>query len=413
MTDTTDWVDSDQLASVNSRTKALHPDVKHSAQQESFTLVTKQVSEEDIVMSERDDGVKIDRSSVHTQMNVISLVDDSYQDVKHDGDISDQDSAEELTVQASTIIISRTDVEEDKSGVLNAPLNHSSCPGDDKNKTEDEEELVNVEAFDQHSHPGSPNVMISVSSVHDSDDWSDEELKTSWEDATRYGTGASTPSRTNAIVQPAEELFNAVYDVAADINRRWTNWWHSRYPDDMPEELDSPPMSPDLVTAMEQPSMAEKTQTNASSSAQSNVQSSDEKNADESASIVNHKQTGFSWTLGRTTDKNKLLLSKHGIWLLGRRYKLDEQGGLSREFRLDFYSRIWCTYRSQFEPIGNSDFTSDAGWGCMMRTGQSLLAQALLFHHIGRGKCHNGAIEEMNSPFKISRLALQSITRKE
>ena len=87
-------------------------------------------------------------------------------------------------------------------------------------------------------------------------------------------------------------------------------------------------------------------------------------------------------------------------------------------FYADFTSRIWLTYRSQFLPIrditldelnavgldptsalssspqpkkwnwplgGEKCWSSDAGWGCMLRTGQSLLANALVHTHLGRG----------------------------
>ncbi|KAI5236875.1 hypothetical protein E4T43_08344 [Aureobasidium subglaciale] len=72
----------------------------------------------------------------------------------------------------------------------------------------------------------------------------------------------------------------------------------------------------------------------------------------------------------------------------------------------DLESRIWLTYRSDFSHIakstnpdaasglsfrtrllqlGNSGgFTSDSGWGCMIRTGQSLLANTLQILELGR-----------------------------
>ncbi|KAG8972175.1 Cysteine protease atg4 [Tulasnella sp. 425] len=82
----------------------------------------------------------------------------------------------------------------------------------------------------------------------------------------------------------------------------------------------------------------------------------------------------------------------------------------------DFTSCVWMTYRSQYFPIrdislaeleatkevdptiisqsvqspprkwwgGEKSWTSDSGWGCMVRTGQSLLATALVHLHLGR-----------------------------
>ncbi|KAF9931046.1 Cysteine protease atg4b [Mortierella alpina] len=53
-------------------------------------------------------------------------------------------------------------------------------------------------------------------------------------------------------------------------------------------------------------------------------------------------------------------------------------------FMLDFQSRLWFTYRKDMARIEPSYYTSDAGWGCMMRTGQSLLAQAFIQLELGR-----------------------------
>ncbi|KAJ1906282.1 Cysteine protease atg4 [Coemansia sp. IMI 209127] len=82
------------------------------------------------------------------------------------------------------------------------------------------------------------------------------------------------------------------------------------------------------------------------------------------------------------------------VWLLGRHYEAARfeqndasQGWMDKYppgFVEDFSRLIWCTYRSHYPPIAPSAFTTDAGWGCMLRAGQTLLAQALQLHHFGR-----------------------------
>ncbi|CZS92639.1 hypothetical protein WAI453_006634 [Rhynchosporium graminicola] len=85
----------------------------------------------------------------------------------------------------------------------------------------------------------------------------------------------------------------------------------------------------------------------------------------------------------------------------------DGGGGWPALFLDDFEARIWLTYRSNFPAIPKSQdpkaassmslsvrlrsqlsqpagFTSDTGWGCMIRSGQSLLANALVMLRMGR-----------------------------
>lgn len=61
----------------------------------------------------------------------------------------------------------------------------------------------------------------------------------------------------------------------------------------------------------------------------------------------------------------------------------DDDPGL-RSFVEDFHSRVWITYRRGFPQIGGGTYTTDAGWGCTLRSGQMLLANALQSHFFGR-----------------------------
>ncbi|XP_030071723.1 cysteine protease ATG4B isoform X3 [Microcaecilia unicolor] len=69
------------------------------------------------------------------------------------------------------------------------------------------------------------------------------------------------------------------------------------------------------------------------------------------------------------------------VWILGKNYNaLTEK----EEILSDVTSRLWFTYRKNFPAIGGTGPTSDTGWGCMLRCGQMIFAQALVCRHLGR-----------------------------
>ena len=70
-------------------------------------------------------------------------------------------------------------------------------------------------------------------------------------------------------------------------------------------------------------------------------------------------------------------------WILGKKYNIKNNHEY-RRLLADYKSRILMTYRNNFMPIGNDKFTSDIGWGCMIRSGQMILAELLIRNLLGR-----------------------------
>jgi len=101
--------------------------------------------------------------------------------------------------------------------------------------------------------------------------------------------------------------------------------------------------------------------------------------------------------------RTRLMQSPHSfeehdkdVWILGKCHRwrpsefadeLEKQVCLNA-IMTDLQSRLWITYRKNFPPIrdftGISTYTSDSGWGCMIRTTQMLMANALILHTLSR-----------------------------
>lgn len=110
----------------------------------------------------------------------------------------------------------------------------------------------------------------------------------------------------------------------------------------------------------------------------------------------------FEAYMESTVEPDDIPQTHEPVWILGKKYNA-LQGSLLLSLlcnailvmfplyldistiRQDITSKIWCTYRKSFVPIGGVDgLTTDKGWGCMLRCGQMVLAQALVNVHLGR-----------------------------
>lgn len=109
------------------------------------------------------------------------------------------------------------------------------------------------------------------------------------------------------------------------------------------------------------------------------------------------------------------------LWIFGKKYNaLDDL----EKIRQDITSKLWFTYRKNFVPIGGDNgYVSDKGWGCMLRCGQMVLGQALLFSHLGRDwfwepgtkdsiylKILKRFEDSRQAPFSIHQIALTGIS---
>lgn len=82
------------------------------------------------------------------------------------------------------------------------------------------------------------------------------------------------------------------------------------------------------------------------------------------------------------SNKFDLSTSDKPVWLLGEQYDLPQD---AEKLMNDVQSKLWITYRKNFPPIDEgSRYTTDRGFGCMIRCGQMVLANAFLYKNLGR-----------------------------
>nr|CAD7400011.1 unnamed protein product [Timema poppensis] len=103
--------------------------------------------------------------------------------------------------------------------------------------------------------------------------------------------------------------------------------------------------------------------------------------------------------------------TKDPVWILGKKYSAIYDVEMIRR---DIRTKLWFTYRRGFVPIGDTGLTTDKGWGCMLRCGQMVLAQALVHLHLGREwnwhpETRNSAYLKILHMFEDRRAAAYSI----
>ncbi|XP_042898259.1 cysteine protease ATG4B [Parasteatoda tepidariorum] len=95
----------------------------------------------------------------------------------------------------------------------------------------------------------------------------------------------------------------------------------------------------------------------------------------------------FSSANGQTSihskkDSADFPFSLDDVWILGKKYNSLHD---LEDLRSTIRSKLWFSYRSGFPAIGGTGPKTDKYWGCMLRCGQMVMAEALICRHLGRG----------------------------
>jgi cysteine protease ATG4 len=83
------------------------------------------------------------------------------------------------------------------------------------------------------------------------------------------------------------------------------------------------------------------------------------------------------------SDSETCLSTK--VYMLGSCYDpiIDKENAFLA-YKKAFESILWFTYRRDFQPMIPYEYTTDAGWGCMLRSAQMMLGEALQRRILGR-----------------------------